>query len=145
MMRATTAIVVAGSLTAVTAQVTAAQAAPAAAHKRQVVKVVDRHPFGKMLSALKTGRSLYYMPTGTCRATCLTIWPAAVMTKGSTAIPTGVRCLGTAKFAHLRQLTYRGHRLYMFYTDTGSVVGGNGLGGFVVAKVKTGACPKSKK
>ncbi len=66
------------------------------------------------------------------------------MAKGSTATPTGVKCLGTAKLGHRRQLTYRGHRLYMFYTDTGSVVGGNGLGGFVVAKVKTTACPKKK-
>ncbi len=51
-------------------------------------------------------------------------------------------CLRTAKFGKRTQITYRGHRLYTFTSDTGTSVTGNGLGGFVVAKVKTGKCPK---
>ena len=53
-----------------------------------------------------------------------------------------MKCLGTAKFAHLRQITYRGHRLYKFEDDSGTAVTGNGLDGFVVAKVSAKKCPK---
>lgn len=38
-------------------------------------------------------------------------------------------------------MTYRGKRLYLFAGDTGSAVTGNGLSGFVVAKVLSGSCP----
>ncbi len=140
MMRATAAVVAAGSLTAVGASLSAAQAAGAKTHKRQVVKEVTRHPFGKMLAAKHDNRSLYILPSGHCRGDCLTIWPPLVLPKGSTVVPTGVKCIGTAKFAHLRQITYRGHRLYKFEDDSGAAVTGNGLDGFVVAKVTTGAC-----
>lgn len=142
-MRAATVIVAAGSLTGIVAGVSAAQAStPASMHKKmQVVKVVSRAPFGKML-ATKAGRSLYYMPTGTCRGECLSIWPPLVLRKGSTVIPTGTKCLGTAKFAHLRQITYRGHRLYKFADDSGTSVTGNGEAGFLVAKVSNRSCPR---
>lgn len=141
--RATVAVAVAGSLVAVSADLSAAQAVPSAAHKRQVVKIVTRSPFGKMLSAKHDGLSLYFLPSGHCRGECLTIWPPLVLPKGSTAIPSGVRCLGTAKFAHLRQVTYRGHRLYKFEDDSGTSVTGNGLDGFKVAKFVAGNCPNS--
>lgn len=140
-MRAAAAVVAAGSLTAVGASLAAAQAAPAKAHKRQVVKVVTRHPFGKMLAAKHDNRSLYILTSGTCRGDCLTVWPPLVLPKGSKSVPTGVKCLGTAKFAKLRQITYRGHRLYKFEDDSGTAVTGNGLEGFVVAKVTARACP----
>jgi predicted lipoprotein with Yx(FWY)xxD motif len=141
-MRATTGIVAIGSLAAVTAGVSAAQAAPAPMQpkKVQVVKVVSTKHFGKILSKKATGRSLYYMPTGSCTGPCLPIWPPMLLPKGSTFKPTGVSCLGTANFAGRRQVTYRGHRLYTFADDTGSTPTGNGEGGFLVAKVKTGAC-----
>ena len=142
-MRATMAAVAAGSLIVMGTSLSAAQAVPAAkAHKRQVVKVVTRHPFGKMLAAKHDNRSLYILPSGHCRGDCLTIWPPLLLPKGSTAVPAGVKCLGTAKFAHLRQITYRGHRLYKFEDDSGSSVTGNGLDGFVVAKFSTGKCHK---
>jgi predicted lipoprotein with Yx(FWY)xxD motif len=139
LMRATTALVVAGSLTAVAAEVSAAQASPASTPKLQVVKVVTRHPFGKMLATVK-GRSLYYIPSNKCNSQCLSIWPPLLMPKNSKAIPTGVSCLKTAKFGRRLQVTYRGHRLYTFVSDHGSSVTGNGVGGFLVAKVRTGKC-----
>jgi hypothetical protein len=37
-------------------------------------------------------------------------------------------------------VTYHGQRLYTFTGDTGHSVNGNGVAGFVVAKVTT-ACP----
>lgn len=141
-MRATTAIVVAGSLAAVATEVSAAQAAPAATHKLKVVKVVTRHRFGKMLATVK-GRSLYYIPSNKCNKGCLAFWPPLLMPKKSKARPTGVTCLSTLKFAKTRrQVTYRGHRLYTFTGDSGSSVHGNHQAGFLVAKVRTGACPK---
>jgi|HubBroStandDraft_1064217.scaffolds.fasta_scaffold77161_2 predicted lipoprotein with Yx(FWY)xxD motif len=145
-MRAATAAVAAASLTAVVADLSAAQASPAATHKKvQVVKVVTRKPFGQMLATVKGAASLYYLPKGSCSGECLAIWPPLVMRKGSTATPTGVTCLSTAKFGRLRQVTYRGHRLYTFTGDSGTSVNGNGEGGFAVAKVKSGACPKPVK
>lgn len=142
-MRATTAIVVLGSLAAVATDLSAAQAVPAATAKLQVVKVVTRHPFGKMLATVK-GRSLYYIPSNKCNKTCLAAWPALLMPKGSKATPTGTTCLGTLKFPGTtrRQVTYRGHRLYTFVGDHGTTVTGNKVQGFLVAKVRTGGCPK---
>jgi predicted lipoprotein with Yx(FWY)xxD motif len=142
-MRGATALVAAATITAVAADLAAAQASPTATKKVQVVKVVTRKPFGKMLAKKSSGASLYYMPTGTCRGQCLSVWPPLLMRKGATATPTGVKCLGTAKFAKYLQITYRGHRLYTFSDDSGTSVNGNGEGGFVVAKVTTSACPKA--
>jgi predicted lipoprotein with Yx(FWY)xxD motif len=142
-MRGAAALVATATITAVAADLATAQAAPAAkAKKMQVVKVVTRKPFGKMLSKKKSGRSLYYMPTGTCRGECLMIWPPLLLPSGSMATPTGAKCLGTAKFSKRLQVTYRGHRLYTFADDTSNTPTGNGEGGFVVAKVTNGACPK---
>jgi predicted lipoprotein with Yx(FWY)xxD motif len=141
--RGATALVAAATITAVTADLAAAQASPAATKKVQVVKVVTRKPFGKILSKKSSGLSLYYMPSGTCTGECLSVWPPLLMRKGSTATPAGVKCLGTAKFAKYRQVTYRGHRLYTFTQDSGTSVNGNGEGGFVVAKVVKGSCPKA--
>ncbi|HYK32320.1 MAG TPA: hypothetical protein VEV63_10170 [Streptosporangiaceae bacterium] len=139
-MRAATAVVVAGSLVAVAADVSAS-AAPAATPKLKVVNVVTRHPFGKMLATVK-GRSLYYIPSNKCNKMCLAFWPPLLMPKASKAIPTGVTCLSTLKFGtSRRQVTYRGHRLFTFVSDHGTSVTGNGVAGFKVAKVRTGACP----
>jgi hypothetical protein len=143
-VRAATAVVVAGSVTGLAASLTAAEAAPAAAHKLKVVKVVTRKPFGKMLATTKgKGLSLYYQKTGTCTTSgCLTIWPALELSKGSKATPTGVSCLGTAKLGKRTQITYRGHRLFRYYLDSGASVNGNNLGGFHVMKLTSGKCPK---
>jgi predicted lipoprotein with Yx(FWY)xxD motif len=144
-IRLTTAAVVAGSLVAVTADLPAAQATPTTQKKVQVVKVVSRKHFGNILATVKGEASLYYLPKGSCTGECLMIWPPLTMKKGSTATPTGAKCLATAKFNKLRQVTYRGHRLYTFTGDSGHSVNGNGEGGFAVAKVSTKACPKPKK
>ena len=141
-MRAATGIVVAGSLVALAVDGSVAQAAPATTHKLKVVKVVTRHPFGKMLATVK-GRSLYYIPSNKCSGACLGIWPPLLMPKNSKAVPTGVSCLGTLKFGkNGRQVSYRGHRLFTFVSDHGTTVKGNRVGGFLVAKVIAAGCPK---
>ncbi len=138
--RAAAVIVAIGGLTATAVSLSAAQAAPVAGKKATVVKVVDRKPFGKML-AKTNGRSLYILPKGTCKGSCLTAWPPLVMPKG-TSVPEGTKCLGTASFGHSLQVTYRHARLYTFSGDSGTSVNGNGVAGFRVAKVSTSACPK---
>jgi predicted lipoprotein with Yx(FWY)xxD motif len=138
-IRTATAVAVIGSVTAVSAELAAAQAAPAVTRKAVVVKVVTRHPFGKMLATVH-GRSLYIKPAGGCTGACLTAWPPLTMPKGKT-IPLGTHCLGTARFGHRHQVTYRGKRLYLFAGDTGSSVTGNNVQGFKVAKVVMRACP----
>jgi predicted lipoprotein with Yx(FWY)xxD motif len=101
-----------------------------------VVKVVNRAPFGKMLATLK-GRSLYETKAA-CTGECLVIWPRLVLAAGKTT-PTGVVGLGKAAFKvgtkTEYQVTYRGKRLYTFVDDSGTQVNGNGVAGFVVAKV----------
>jgi predicted lipoprotein with Yx(FWY)xxD motif len=140
--RAATAAVVVGSVTGLTASLTAAQAAPTA-KKLKVVQIVKRKPIGKMLATTKgKGASLYYMPKGTCTGSCLSFWPPLLLPKGSKATPTGATCLGTAKFGKRTQITYRGKKLYTFTSDSGTSVTGNGVAGFVAAKVKAGKCPK---
>jgi predicted lipoprotein with Yx(FWY)xxD motif len=141
-MRAATAVLVAGSLAAVAADVSAAQAVPTATPKLKVVKVVTRHRFGKMLATTR-GLSLYYIPSNRCNKACLAIWPPLLMPKKSRAIPTGVTCLSTLRFGRSgRQVAYRGHRLYTFVSDHGTSVLGNHVQGFLVAKLRTGGCPR---
>ena len=137
-MRAGAALIALGTVTTMSVAVTAAQAAPAASKSAAVVKVVNRHPFGKMLATTK-GRSLYILPTGSCTGACLSAWPPLVMPKGKTT-PTGAKCLKTATFGHKLQVTYRGKRLYLFSGDSGSSVRGNNVSGFKVAKVAS-SCP----
>jgi predicted lipoprotein with Yx(FWY)xxD motif len=140
-MRAATAVLVAGSLAAVAADVSAAQAAPNTTHRLKVVKVVTRRPFGKML-ATTGGRSLYYIPSNRCNKACLAFWPPLLMPKNSRAIPTGVSCLSTLRFGKGgRQVAYRGHRLYTFVGDHGTSVRGNHVQRFLVARVSAGGCP----
>jgi len=137
--RTVTAAVVVGSMTALSAELASAQAAPAVTKKATVVKVVTRHPFGKILATIH-GRSLYIKPRGSCTGMCLTSWPPLLMPKGKT-IPLGTRCLGTKPRGRRLQVTYRNQRLYRFSGDSGSSVNGDGVAGFKVAKVLTGACP----
>jgi len=137
--RTITATVVIGSMTALSADLVSAQAAPTVTKRATVVKVVTRRPFGKILATIH-GRSLYIKPSGSCTGQCLVAWPPLLMPKGKT-IPVGTRCLGTKPRGRRLQVTYRNQRLYLFSGDSGSSVNGDGVAGFKVAKVSTSACP----
>jgi len=56
------------------------------------------------------------------------------MPRGKT-VPKGAPCLATAKLGHRLQVTYHKQRLYTFTGDSGHSVNGNGVAGFVAAKV----------
>jgi predicted lipoprotein with Yx(FWY)xxD motif len=137
--RTVTAAVIVGSMTALSADLASAQAAPTVTKRATVVKVVTRRPFGKILATIH-GRSLYIRPNRSCTGMCLASWPPLLMPKGKT-IPVGTRCLGTKPRGRRLQVTYRDQRLYLFSGDSGSSVNGNGVSGFKVAKVSTRACP----
>lgn len=138
--RAAASAVAIGSLTAASAGVATAQVAPHAVTSATVVKVVTRAPFGKMLATIH-GRSLYQLKSGfTCTGLCVSSWPRLLMPLHTTK-PLGVRCLGTVKVGSRLQVTYRHKRLWLFTGDTGSMVTGNGLSGFKVAKLVTSPCP----
>jgi predicted lipoprotein with Yx(FWY)xxD motif len=139
LVQTATAIAVIGSVTAVSADLASAQAAPAVTKRATVVKIVTRKHFGKILATIH-GRALYIKPHGGCTGSCLTIWPPLLMPKGKT-IPVGTRCLGTARRGHRLQVTYRGKRLYKFVNDSGKSVRGNNVDGFKVAKLVRRACP----
>lgn len=139
MLHTAVAIAAIGSLAAV-AEVSAAAATPTATTRAAVVKVVNRHPFGRIL-ATRRGRTLYIKPAGNCTGGCLAVWPPLLMPR-HTKIPVGARCLGTARFHRRLQVTYRGKRLYLFVGDMGGSVNGNSVGGFTVAKFLRRACPR---
>jgi predicted lipoprotein with Yx(FWY)xxD motif len=94
---------------------------------------------GKVL-ANSSGRTLYLDTADTknhsnCSGACASTWPP-LMTKAKPVAGTGVKkgLLGTAKRAGGKlQVTYNGHPLYRFYTDSSpGQVGGEGVGGFYV-------------
>ena len=110
-----------------------AHAAPRTA-SAVVVKQVTRGSFGKILTTVR-GRTLYEHPNGPCTGSCLSVWPPLLMPRGKT-IPKGSKGLRTVRLASGRlQVTYRHLRLYTFVNDSGTSVNGNGVAGFVVAKV----------
>jgi predicted lipoprotein with Yx(FWY)xxD motif len=111
-----------------------AHAAPAQANTAVVVKVATRGTFGRILTTVG-GRALYKHPAGPCTGSCLSIWPRLLMPRGKTS-PLGTAHLSTVLLASgRRQVTYRGQRLYTFVNDSGTSVTGNGVAGFLVAKV----------
>jgi predicted lipoprotein with Yx(FWY)xxD motif len=121
----------------ISAAATSASAAthPAAIASKSavVVKEQRRAHFGKILVTVH-GLSLYYLPSGSCTGSCLSIWPPLEMPAGKTK-PKGASCLATRPLGHKLQVTYRKHRLYTFSGDSGTSVNGNGVSGFKVAKV----------
>jgi predicted lipoprotein with Yx(FWY)xxD motif len=117
-----------------------AQVRPAATSvAAKVVNAAFRPGFKKILVTVSGGMALYTHPGGACTASCQSIWPPLVMPTGKTK-PTGASCLATVKLGKNLQVTYNGQALYTFTGDTGHSVNGNGVGGFVVAKVTT-TCP----
>jgi predicted lipoprotein with Yx(FWY)xxD motif len=136
------AVLVSGSAAATAGIAASAQAqvrTASASSSATVVNEAKRTGFGKILVTPKVGMSLYYMPTGSCNSGCQSVWPPLLMPKGKTK-PLGSICLGTAKLGSRLQVTFKHRRLYTFTGDSGHSVNGNGLAGFVVAKVVT-KCP----
>ena len=133
----TAAVLVVGS-SAATAGIAAsaqAQIRPASpGTSAHVVNEATRQGFGKILVTVSVGMSLYEHPHGGCSTSCQSVWPPLLMPAGKTK-PTGAPCLKTAKLGSKLQVTYHGQRLYTFTGDSGHSVNGNGLAGFVVAKV----------
>src|SRR5689334_17999035 len=111
----------------------------ATSHRVTMVHPARRMGFGKILTAARpglAGRALYVLPSGSCTGSCVSIWPRLVLPRGKT-IPAGASCLGTKRFGahHRLQVTYHGKRLYLFSSDSGTSVNGDGVAGFAVAKV----------
>jgi predicted lipoprotein with Yx(FWY)xxD motif len=139
---ALTGLLVSGTTAALVGATAVAQAQVApggSATSATVVQAAMRTGFGKMLVTVKVGHALYEHPGGSCSASCQSIWPPLVMPAGAT-VPKGASCLKTAKLGSGLQVTYHGQRLYTFTGDSGHSVNGNGLNGFIAAKV-TKACP----
>ena len=131
---ALTALLTLAVLATVTAGARGAAAPATASNSAVVVKVATRGGFGKILTTVG-GRTLYKHPNGPCTGGCLTIWPPLLLPVGKT-IPKGIKGLRAALLpSGRRQVTYRHRRLYTFVNDSGTSVNGNGVAGFLVAKV----------
>jgi predicted lipoprotein with Yx(FWY)xxD motif len=131
--------VVAATLTGLAVFVPGAQPAGAAGGMgATVVQVVSRSPVGNML-ATTSGASLYIHPSGPCTGSCLAVWPPLLMPADKTK-PKGAECLSTVAFKGGLQVRYHNQRLYTFADDSGTSLNGNGVAGFVAAKVKSD-CP----
>jgi predicted lipoprotein with Yx(FWY)xxD motif len=129
---ALTALLALAALSTVTARAHAA--GTPATNSAVVVKVAQRGGFGKILTTIG-GRTLYKHPNGPCTGGCLTIWPPLLLPVGKT-IPKGIKGLRAALLpSGRRQVTYRHRRLYTFVNDSGTSVTGNGVAGFLVAKL----------
>ena len=138
----TAALLVSGSTVATVGVAAAAQAqirSAGSGSSATVVMAAARPKFGKILVTVNGGHALYEHPSGACGPACRSIWPPLFMPAGKTT-PKGASCLATAKLGTKLQVTYHGQRLYTFTGDSGHSVNGNGVAGFVVAKVTT-KCP----
>ena len=124
------AVATAGIAASAQAQIRPASASTSAI----VVKEARRTGFGLMLVTPSTGMALYEHPGGSCNAACRSIWPPLLMPTGRKT-PKGAPCLATVRLGTKRQVTYHGQRLYTFTGDSGHSVNGNGVAGFVAAKV----------
>src|SRR5437773_10583443 len=69
--------------------------------------------------ATSTGRTLYFLTSGTCPGSCAQTWPP-LLTKGKPVAGRGVKqsLLGTAKRGTKLQVTYNHHRLYRYAGDS---------------------------
>jgi len=131
------AALVAGSSAATVGIAAGAQAQVRPAISSTSAKVVveaTRTGIGKMLVTVNVGMALYEHPGGPCNASCRSIWPPLLMPAGKTK-PTGAPCLATKMLGSNLQVTYHGQRLYTFTGDSGHSVNGNGVAGFVAAKL----------
>ena len=127
------ALAVAGVATA--AAVTHQSSRSLAAGKATAGRVMlHKTKLGKVL-ATSSGRTLYLFMKdkngrSACYGSCASYWPP-LMKKGALSAGTGVKAklLGTTKRKNGKlQVTYKGHPLYLYISDTGAgQVGGQGL------------------
>lgn len=111
-----------------------------AAKSRLEVKVANS-ALGRVLFTT-SGMALYTYAQDTkghsnCSGSCLAVWPALTVPEGFTPTGIGVRGLGAIVRSNgERQVTWNGLPLYTFVSDANGKVTGNGVGGFVVARLR---------
>jgi predicted lipoprotein with Yx(FWY)xxD motif len=116
------------------AVVASAVAVPVAAQaaKTPPTLMVRSSPWGKILET-GTGRTVYLWAKDkgdkvNCSGPCLTVWPL-VKVSGKPTAGSGVnaKLLGTLKVNGTTEVTYDGHPLYLFISDTkAGVISGEG-------------------
>ena len=127
------------SLSLVAVSTLAGTTLSSAAKTRVEVKVVATS-LGKVLFTT-SGMALYTYDRDTkdhsnCSGSCISAWPAFTVPKGITPTGRGVRGLGVMVRSNgARQVTWNGHPLYRFVSDTKGKVTGNSVAGFAAARV----------
>ncbi|HWC85382.1 MAG TPA: hypothetical protein VG388_02515 [Solirubrobacteraceae bacterium] len=135
-----TAAVPAGFLAAgAGASLASASAAPAAHTAASATVALRSTHLGKILVVGRTGRTLYLFNRdatnrSNCSGSCAAIWPP-LLTSGRPSAGPGLsaRKLGEIKRGSSHQVTYAGHPLYTFASDSAAgKTTGQGVGGFYV-------------
>ena len=117
----------------------AALPAGATTKSERAVTIKRVAAFGEVLFTVR-GYALYTYGADTknhsnCDGSCLAAWPALTVAKG--VRPTGTAGLGVIVRSNgTHQVTWRGHPLYLFTSDTRGRVSGNGVADFHVAILK---------
>jgi predicted lipoprotein with Yx(FWY)xxD motif len=101
-----------------------------------LVKVEKSKKYGDILVD-GAGRTLYFLtatrgPKFACTGSCTGLWPP-LLTKGKPRAGKGLaaRMLGTKKRGKLRQVTFKGHPLYLYAGDSArGQVNGEGIASF---------------
>ncbi|HLW95012.1 MAG TPA: hypothetical protein VKS25_06530 [Solirubrobacteraceae bacterium] len=118
----------------VLAAATSAVAIPVAAQaaKTPPTLVVRSSPWGKILET-GTGKTVYLWVKDkgdkvTCSGPCLVVWPLVKVTGKPTAgAGVNAKLIGTIKVNGATEVTYDGHPLYLFISDTkAGVISGEG-------------------
>jgi predicted lipoprotein with Yx(FWY)xxD motif len=117
------------------------------AHSSAARTVISTH-HTSLGTILVTGsdRTLYLDSAGKCTGGCLAIWPA-LKTSGAPKASGAAKAadLGTIKIAGGKQVTYKGHPLYTFVSDSKGETSGEGVSGFYVVSPSGSKITKSHK
>jgi predicted lipoprotein with Yx(FWY)xxD motif len=117
--------------------------APARAAASATVALRTTH-LGKILVVGKTGRTLYLFNKdgknkSNCTGSCAAIWPP-LRASGKPTAGGGVSAAKLGKITATRQVTYAGHPLYTFVSDSGAgKTSGEAVNGFYVVSASGSA------
>ena len=139
-----TAAVPIGLLAAGTGASLASQASPSAHAAASATVALRSTHLGRILVVGRTGRTLYLFNKdgknkSNCTGTCASVWPP-LRSSGKPSAGAGVSGSKLGVISGTRQVTYAGHPLYTFASDSAAgKTSGEGINGFYVVSASGSA------